>query len=504
MPNPFHNQPRAFYMIFMLELWERFGFYTMQGILTLYFIRHLGYSDLDSYYTFGAFSALVYGLVMLGGALGDKVLGTKRTIVLGLTVLCLGYLSLAITDKEHVFLALGLICVGNGLFKANPSNLLSKCYEPNDPRLHSGFTLYYMAINLGSIIALFAGPAISSYYGYPYAYLLSAIGLVVGLANYWFQHQHVAHINTEADKRKLSLWHWGLLFLGLFLLTLGASFLLQHVLIAQYLMWGIVAVTVIAYCLLMRGQSKATIYRMLVAFALMLEAVLFFTLYQQMPTSLNLFAVNNVNPYFLGFAIDPQSFQALNPIWIVVLSPFMAYFYDLLNKRGISFSTPYKFALGTFMCALNFLLLYFCRYFHTDEGIVSSWWLISSYLFQSLGELLVSALGVAMVAELVPAAITGFVMGMWFLSSAVAGFIGASVASYAAMPEHIKPGVESLMIYTNVFACIGLVTLAIAILMWILAPRLNQYIVSDEALQSNAYEPDNSLKNSSHCFTSEC
>lgn len=155
MLNLFREQPRAFHMIFMLELWERFGFYTVQGILTLYFIRYLGYSDLESYYTFGAYSALVYGMVVIGGYLGDRILGTKRTIVLGLVVLAMGYFSLAVTDKQHVFLALGLICVGNGLFKANPSNLLSKCYDDNDPRLHGGFTLYYMAINLGSMVALF-------------------------------------------------------------------------------------------------------------------------------------------------------------------------------------------------------------------------------------------------------------------------------------------------------------------------------------------------------------
>ncbi|WP_428411925.1 oligopeptide:H+ symporter, partial [Legionella sp.] len=166
MLNLLREQPRAFHMIFLLELWERFGFYTVQGILTLYFIRYLGYSDLDSYYAFGAFSALVYGLIVIGGYLGDSILGIKRTIVLGLVVLSAGYFALAITDKEHVFLALGLVCVGNGLFKANPSNLLAKCYKPHDSRLHGGFTLYYMAINLGSMFALVIGPVIASRYGY--------------------------------------------------------------------------------------------------------------------------------------------------------------------------------------------------------------------------------------------------------------------------------------------------------------------------------------------------
>lgn len=475
------EQPRAFRMIFMLELWERFGFYTVQGVLTLYFIRYLGYSDVESYYTFGAYSALVYCMVIIGGFLGDKVLGTKRTIVLGLVVLAAGYLFLSLTDKEHVFLALGLICVGNGLFKANPSNLLSKCYEENDPRLHSGFTLYYMAINIGSMVALFVGPAVSSAYGYSYAYMLSAIGLMLGLVNYWLQHKSVDHINTPADRRNISIIHWVIVGAGVYALTECSAFLLHHVILARNLLWYITALVIGAYILLMRKESKASALRMMVALVLMLEAIIFFVLYQQMPTSINLFAVNNVIPTFLGMTIDPQSFQGLNPIWIVLMSPVLAYIYGLLHKKGILFSIPYKFALGMTMCAISFLMLYFARYFYTGNGMVSSWWLIFSYLLQSLGELLVSALGVAMVAELVPSSISGFVMGVWFLCSALSGFIGATVASYTALPQNIKPGVESLMIYTHVFACIGLVTLIIAVFMWLLSPVLSRYIAKPDS-----------------------
>jgi POT family proton-dependent oligopeptide transporter len=476
MLNLFREQPRAFHMIFMLELWERFGFYTLQGVITLYFIRYLGYSDIESYYTFGAFSALVYGLVVVGGYLGDKILGTKRTIILGLSVLSLGYFSLALTDKEHVFLALGLICVGNGLFKANPSNLLAKCYEPGDSRLHGGFTLYYMAINLGSIVALLAGPAIASRYGYFATYLMSAIGLVLGLVNYWLQKNSVAEINTAADRREINGLQWLIIFVGIALVTEGAAFLLQHVILAKNLLLLISLFVLLSYFYLMKKEEKTSFMKMLVALILMFEAVIFFVLYQQMPTSLNLFAVHNVIPNLFGFNIDPQSFQALNPLWIVSMSPVLAYLYGGLNKRNLLFAVPYKFALGMTMCAVSFLILYFARYFHTENGMVSSWWLVISYLFQSLGELLVSALGVAMVAELVPPSIAGFVMGIWFLTSAIAGFLGATVASYTAIPKDIEPGIDSLMIYTHVFACIGVVTLIIAVLMWLISPWLSRYI----------------------------
>lgn len=471
------KQPRAFHMIFLLELWERFGFYTVQGILTLYFIRYLGYSEAESYYAFGAYSALVYGMVVLGGFIGDRILGTKRTIVLGLLVLALGYFALAMIDKEHVFFALGLICVGNGLFKANPSNLLAKCYKPDDPRLHGGFTLYYMAINLGSIAAFVAGPEISRRYGYSYAYLMSSVGILLALANYWLQRRCVAEVNTIADQRKISLLQWLIIVLGISFLTVCSAYLLHHVFLARTLLWLITLFVVLYYGYLMHNVNRAARLRMLVAFILMVEAIIFFTLYQQIFTSINLFAVHNVTPVFLGITVDAQSFQIFNPVWIIVMSPLLAFIYTRLNEKGWVFATPYKFALGMTLAAVSFLILYFARYFYSGNGMVSSWWLVASYLFQSLGELLVSALGVAMVAELVPAAIAGFVMGMWFLTTSVAGFIGASVATYTALPQHIQSGVESLFIYTRVFAYIGLITLAISVCMWVLSPCLSRCMI---------------------------
>ena len=473
----FRKQPRAFHMIFMLEIWERFGFYTVQGILTLYFIRFLGFSDTDAYFTFGAFSALVFGMIAIGGYLGDHVLGTKRTIVLGLITLASGYLSLALADKDHVFLALGLICVGNGLFKANPSNLLSKCYEENDPQLHSAFTLYYMAINLGSTFALLIGPTLSSHYGYSYAYFASFIGLVLGLTNYAFQRQTIKHIHTPADQKIIPCWQWALVVIGIVVVTCLASFLIQHVSIAKKLLWFITLAVITLYFWYMRREKKLSYIRMLVAFVLMLEGIVFFVLYQQIPTSLNLFAVHNVTPTLLGISIDPQSFQALNSIWIIILAPILASFYYSLHRRGKPFPIPYKFAVGMLCSGVSFSLLFFARYTHDANGMVSSVWLVASYCFQSAGELLVSALGVAMVAELVPVHITGFVMGMWYLTSSIAGFIGASVASLTALPKNIQPGIESLMIYTHVFASIGCVTLVIGFLMLLFARPLTRYIL---------------------------
>ncbi len=473
----FRAQPRPFYMIFMLEIWERFGFYTMQGILVLYFIRFLNTNDSTAYYTFGAFFALVYGIVPLGGYLGDHILGTKRTIVLGLVTLMLGYLSLALADKAHVFYALGLICVGNGLFKANPANLLSKCYEERDPRLHAGFTLYYMSINLGAIFALLIGPNVASKYGYSYAFFISSIGILLGLLNYGWQRGRLSNINTLADRRNIAVWHWIVIVMGILLLTYLSALLLQHTKIAKQLMIVVICIIVGIYFISIYRESKEARLRMVVAFVLMLEAVAFFTLYHQMPTSINLFAVHNVDPYLFGFHLDPQSLQVLNPLWITVLSPILAALYAKLYREGISFPIPYKFAAGMTCCGISFIILYFARYWHDTHGIVSFWWLVLSYFSQTLSELLVSALGVAMVAELVPPRMAGFVMGVWFLTSSVAGFTGAAVATYTALPVNVQPGMDSLYIYTHAFAYIGGITLLLAIFLWSISPWLKKLML---------------------------
>jgi POT family proton-dependent oligopeptide transporter len=471
----FRAQPRAFHVIFMLEIWERFGFYTAQGILTLYFIRFLGMSNSNAYYTFGAFSALVYGMVAIGGFLGDRILGTKRTIILGLVVLAAGYLALACATPSTVYYALGLVAVGNGVFKANPSNLLSRCYDTNDPRLHSGFTLYYMAINMGALFALMIGPTLSSHFGYSYAYFASFIGILLGLTNYWFQRQYIQPLQTPSDERFIPYWVWAAILCGIIIMTGLAAQLLHDVMLTKHILYGVVLLCLTFYLWCMHQETPAARTRMFVALILMIQAILFFTLYQQMPTSLTLFAVHHVRASLLGVPIDPQSFQALNPIWIILMGPGLVLLYSKFSQRSQPFPTPYKFALGMCFCGLSFSLLFFSRYAHDAHAMISPGWIIASYCFQSIAELLVSALGVAMVAELVPETIRGFVMGMWFLTSSVAGFSGAYVASLTGLSATTETSaLLSLWAFTRVFGWIGICSLMIALLLWLIAPALSR------------------------------
>ncbi len=469
-------QPRPFVVIFMLEIWERFGFYTVQGLLVLYFVRSLGYSHHHAYVTFGTFCALIYGMVPLGGYLGDKLLGTKRTMVSGLLVLLVGYALLALEDEQLLHVALAFICVGAALFKSNPSALLAQCYAKQPQALHAGFTLYYMAINIGALASLLIGPFVSHRYGYSYAYWIAAVGILLGLLNYLLNYSILEPIQTPSDHRQLSGWG-ALSLLGLISALIGFStYLLAHPVIAKKIIFMIVGLFVMVYFSYVRRAKQKERVRLLLVFVLMIEAIVFFTLYQQMPTSINIFAVNHVLPTLLGMPVDPQSFQVLNPFWIILLSPMVAWAYTLANQNNVSIAIPYKFALGMVCCSIGFIILYGAGYFADQQAMVSSGWLIASYFFQAMGELLVSALGVAMVAELVSPKIMGFVMGMWFLTSSIAGFTGAAVASLTALPKGMSPGFASLSRYTHVFLEIGVVTLVAAMVMALLAPSLTRWM----------------------------
>lgn len=478
MKGLFKEQPKAFSLIFMLELWERFGFYTVNAILAFYFVHQLGLSEEQAFYTFGAYSSLVYGLVSLGGFIGDKVLGTKRTILIGLIVLCIGYLSLSLASGHTIFLALGIIAVGNGLFKANPSSLLSKCYEPNDSRLHGGFTLYYMAINVGSVFAILLAPFIMERFGWSAAFFISFLGLFSAVINFLYQRKTITDISTGADCDPLCFKRLYSVIVGVILFSFICAYLLQHILITEIILVAVIAIVTSLFFYYLKQETGSARLKMWVAFILMIEGVVFFTLYQQMPTSLNFFAIHHVRPYIFGYYINPQSFQVFNPIWIMLLSPLLASWYRRQHSKDSDMSVAHKFAFGMTLCGMSFLSLYFTRFFADATNQVSSLWLVLSYFFQSFGELFISALGVAMVAELVPPAISGFIMGMWFLTSASAGFIGAFVASMTKAPVGITIGYETLNLYSMVFLKIGLITCCLAVLMWMIAPRLSRIISS--------------------------
>ncbi|MEG2113339.1 MAG: oligopeptide:H+ symporter, partial [Hafnia sp.] len=301
------------------------------------------------------------------------------------------------------------------------------------------------------------------------------IGLVVALLVYFCCRGMVRDIGSEPDSKPMNLKNLLLVLIGTVVMVYVCAWLMHNVKVANIVLIVLSIIVIFFFFREAFKQNRSDRNRMYVAFVLMIEAVLFYILYAQMPTSLNFFAINNVHHEILGFAINPVSFQALNPFWVVVASPILASLYTRFGAKGKDLTMPAKFTLGMFLCSLGFLTAAAAGLWFADaQGLTSPWFIVLVYLFQSLGELMISALGLAMVAALVPQYLMGFILGMWFLTQAAAFLLGGYVAPFTAVPEGISDPLQTLPIYTGVFSKIGIATFIIAIIMAAMVPWLNR------------------------------
>lgn len=477
------NQPKPFYLIFLIEIWERFGFYGIQAIIVLFMVQSLGFSDTHADLLFTAFSALVFLLPALGGYVGDRLLGTKRTILLGSIVLASGYFLLSLPAfhaPSLLLVPLAVIAVGNGLFKANPSSLLSKVYAGTGHNLDSGFTLYYMAINIGAFLSMNLTPILNRYFGWEVAFLVCFLGLLVAIINFSLMRKSVSPYGSEPDHKPLKFGRAGAVLLLTVALIGACYFLLDHYTIMSWLLITSTVGLVISYFVLIAKAKVEERKGMLLFVILFLQAIIFCSLYFQMPTSLTLFALRNVQHSVLGIHVEPGQFQMLNAFWVLAMSPVLAAIYQAMLNRKRDLSMPTKFSIGTLLAGLAFLVLPIGGLFN-HAGQISGMWLVLSYWFQSTGELLVSALGLSLAARYVPQRFMGFTMGLWFLSFSIASLIAGKVASFASVPKNISDNpVLSLPIYNHLFLEIGLVTLAIAIGMFALVPVLKKLAAHEQ------------------------
>ena len=464
---------KPFWVVWAIELWERFGYYGVQAILAIYFVKQLGFSETESFYVFGSFSAFVYGFVWVGGIIGDKYLGAKRTIVLGSTILMLSYAALALASRDNVFYALAGIVVGNALFKANPSSIISKMFAKGDPALDGAMTMYYMAINLGSFFSMALTPIIADKYGWSYAYGLCSFGLFLGLLNYFFYKHLLDGLSTPVEVAPLCLKRLSLVIVGALVAVVVIAHLLLHTHICNAIVYTVVGGAFLYFLKIAFSLHGIERSRMIVALILIIQAVIFFVLYNQMPTSLTFFAMHNIDNHFLSWMIPAAEYQVLNPLVIVVMSPILVWLYRVFPATHVS-----KFCIGMSLAALAFLVLAIPA-FTSTTGLASPWWMVLSYFFQSTGELLISALGLAMVAELCPAERSGFVMGVWLLTSMLAGPVGAWVGALTVPSTGVAAvsALDGMHLYGKIFLDIGIATGCVALLMWIARPALNRLLV---------------------------
>jgi len=453
---------RAFASICAIELWERFGFFGMAALLVLYMIGPLGFDDTRANLTWGAFGALVFSSPCIGGWIGDNILGPRRTMTCGALVLFLGYLLLVLGDTRQplwLFAALGVVVVGNGLFKSNAANLIRRIYEGDGACLDRAFTLYYLSINIGATASILTTPWVKVNWGWNAAFAMCTLGMGLGILQLALMHRMLAHAGSALDNTPVRRSALYAVIAGAIGLALASMLVLHSPGLAKaVVLLAALAIVAIFACMIASARSTERA-GLLAAMVLMAQVVLFFIFYQQMSTSLTLFALRNVDPqmHLFGTALwkwSPAQFQALPAIWIMLLGPLLVMGYAALEKRHHDIPVAVKYMLGFAAVALGYLVFASSGRFAVD-GRVSSWFMVWGYALYALGELLVSGLGLAMIARYAPARMGGFMMGAYFVATGVSQYLGSLVANFAKVPSGDLPAQQSLPLYIRLFEGLG-------------------------------------------------
>jgi proton-dependent oligopeptide transporter, POT family len=442
---PQKGHPPGLYVLFSAEMWERFCYYTMRGLLTLYLIKALGMGDVRAFAIYGAYTALVYTAPVIGGQVADKILGYRRAVLLGGIMMMIGEFIICVGSEDALFLGMGVIIVGNGYFKANISSMVGKLYRDGDPRRDSGFTIFYMGINLGAVGATLIGAPIGESLsrgslgqaGYLVGFALAGVGMIAGLAFFVLGKHKLEGKGEPPDPVKLAAPY----FAGLSLqtVTIVLSFavvpalylLLHHKPIVDVILLVTLAVVVVQLLqAAFAGGDRIQRDRIFVLMILMVFNVVFWACFEQAGTSLTLFADRNVDRMLFGWEMPASMTQFFNPAFIVLFGSFFSVVWIRLEERKLNPNIPLKFGLGLMQLGAGYLLLLVGAQLAGVDARVPLAILALMYMLHTTGELFLSPIGLSMVTKLAPKHMTGQVMGAWFLTFAFANSLAAFFAQF--------------------------------------------------------------------------
>ena len=479
---PEAKQQKQVNHIAMITFWSQFSVYVLNTILILYLTRPLlahglGYSESKAYAFMGVTTAMGYLMPVLGGNMADKVLGLRRSIYVGCILLACAYLlvmlsGMTVSHFGDIFFiaAFALIPVTNSLLMGTASAMVTRIYSGDEVKAKSGMTLYYMAINIGALLATIISPKLlNSSYGPLSVFAVVFIGKAIAALNFSYRYHLYDDIADPLDLKKLSLSQLSKLcsyVLGIYLFTLVAYMQPEFsgLIIATGCIMGIT--WFLMRTLSLDGVAKI---KQLIAIVLIIEAVIFFVLYNQMNTTLILFAQKNSNLMLFGLHVSSAQYQMINPLVIILMSLFLPGFY----ARFRHFTIPYQFAMGTVLGGVALLVMWFACLSSTNY-IVDGNYFVLTYFIMTIAELWVSAVGLSMIGLYCDKSMTAFAMGVWYLAVSLSNILSSRFAQWVSVPTDINRANMSLMIFQNYYFKVGLSAVIIGLLMWLLAIKLQK------------------------------
>ncbi|MCR1025399.1 oligopeptide:H+ symporter [Cellulophaga baltica] len=490
------GHPKGLFYLFFAELWERFSFYGMRALLTLYMVdvvfAALTTRDFAAAAVYASYGSLVYASTVIGGRISDKILGMRNSIFLGGILMAIGHFVLAVENNYAFFIALALIVVGNGFFKPNISTFVGSLYKEDDIRKDSGFVIFYMGINIGGFAAPLLCGWLGREYGWHYGFGLAGIGMMLGLIAFWsgirknvFGDRGLPPTETVLEKPLLGVKQ------GIMIPVLAvAAVPVIAYLLSSYkslgeegsFLEGNNIVNIIFYIIaaaiatfLLKILIEATVderKKLIVAILITFFITIFWGFHELSGSIITLFAARNVNLTF----IDASQTNALNSMYIIILSIPISMLFTYLKKKKLDPRTPYKFGLGLAFAGISFLILSMSSGSADENGMVPFSYLLIMYFLISVGELFMSPVGLSKITDLSPKRIVAFMMGIWFLASAFAfqivGFIGKQLAIEST--DKNVGGFETLGIYTDGFGLVAKYALGAAVIVLLASPLIKK------------------------------
>lgn len=496
------TQPRGLYILFFAEMWERFSYYGMRALLVFYLTKHFLFDQSAAYGLYGAYTTLVYIMPVIGGMLADRYLGHRRAVLIGAILLVLGHGLMAVEGEpvapggspdalvlNTFYLALALIIMGVGFLKGNISAIVGQLYARTDIRRDSGFTFFYVGINVGAFFgALYAG-YLGETVGWNYGFGLAGVGMLLGLVVFTFGKPLLNGAGEAPDlgllkqRRFAGLSAEWMIYIGIVLMTAFVWWVVRDQGTVGVLLYAAMAITYI-YIL---ARSVLTLEphardRILAALLLITVQVLFWALFEQAGSSINVYTDEQVDRTLFGEAVPASVFQSLNAMYIIFLGPVFAGLWLFLAKRGLEPSAPQKFGLGVIQLGLGFLVLVWGAEAATALTPVLFIFLI--YLLHTTGELCLSPVGLSAMTRLSTAKMVGLIMGAWFLASGAGNFAAGLIAQATAV-ESTSGESPILEVYANV----GWLAVAVGAGLIVLSPFIN-YLMHLDTLQDDSGSDD--------------
>ena len=483
------NHPRGLYVLFFAEMWERFSYYGMRALLVLYLTKHFLFTQDAAYGIYGAYTTLVYILPVIGGFVADRYMGQRRATMIGAALLVVGHGLMAVegepvaADQDpdmmilNVFyLALAFIIMGTGFLKANISAMVGQLYPKTDLRRDGAFTLFYVGINSGSFLgALWAG-YLGETYGWNYGFGLAGIGMLAGLIVFVLGKPLLAGAGELVDEARIQAQRFAglspnaLIAIGTVILLLFVWYVVRDQDTVGLLLAAAGAATVgyILYRSVFQ-LAKEERDRIFAALILISMNILFWGLFEQAGSSLNIYTDQQVDRTIFGAELPASTFQSLNAFYIIYLGPLFAAMWIALAKRGLEPTAPQKFGLGIVQLGLGFLVLVWGA--ASGNGLTPVLFIFLIYLLHTTGELFLSPVGLSAMTRLAPGNMVGLIMGTWFLASGAGNFVASLIAQATGSGE--LEGDYDPQVVIDVYGRIGWIAVAVGFGLVLVSPLIN-------------------------------